>query len=58
MAQAREVVPAQACRVVQKPRPPVFIPGGGSIETCDCCPENDRNYSYSAFTGIGGRRGR
>ena len=30
---------------VQKPRPPIFIPGGGSVETYDFCIENDYNYS-------------
>jgi alkanesulfonate monooxygenase SsuD/methylene tetrahydromethanopterin reductase-like flavin-dependent oxidoreductase (luciferase family) len=36
---------------VQKPRPPVFIPGGGSVETYDFCIRNDYNYSYLSFTG-------
>ena len=36
---------------VQKPRPPIFIPGGGSVETYDFCIENDYNYSYLSFFG-------
>ncbi len=36
---------------IQKPRPPVYIPGGGSIETWDFCLENDYNYSYLSFNG-------
>ncbi len=36
---------------VQRPRPPVFIPGGGSVETYDFCLDNDYAYSYLSFTG-------
>ena len=36
---------------IQKPRPPVYIPGGGSIETWDFCLDNDYNYSYLSFNG-------
>ena len=36
---------------IQTPRPPVFIPGGGSIETYDFCIEHDYAYSYLSFTG-------
>ncbi len=36
---------------IQDPHPPIFIPGGGSIETWDFCVENDYNYSYLSFTG-------
>jgi alkanesulfonate monooxygenase SsuD/methylene tetrahydromethanopterin reductase-like flavin-dependent oxidoreductase (luciferase family) len=36
---------------VQKPRPPVFIPGGGSIETWDFCIDHDYSYSYLSFSG-------
>ncbi len=36
---------------VQAPRPPVYVPGGGSIETWDFCAENDYNYSYLSFSG-------
>jgi len=38
-------------RPIQKPNPPVFIPGGGSIETWDFCIENDYNYSYLSYGG-------
>src|SRR5215467_3447562 len=36
---------------VQKPHPPIFVPGGGSIETWDFCIENNYNYSYLSFFG-------
>jgi alkanesulfonate monooxygenase SsuD/methylene tetrahydromethanopterin reductase-like flavin-dependent oxidoreductase (luciferase family) len=36
---------------IQKPHPPVYIPGGGSIETWDFCLDNDYNYSYLSFGG-------
>jgi alkanesulfonate monooxygenase SsuD/methylene tetrahydromethanopterin reductase-like flavin-dependent oxidoreductase (luciferase family) len=36
---------------IQKPNPPIYIPGGGSIETWDFCVDNDYNYSYLSFTG-------
>jgi alkanesulfonate monooxygenase SsuD/methylene tetrahydromethanopterin reductase-like flavin-dependent oxidoreductase (luciferase family) len=36
---------------IQKPNPPIYIPGGGSIETWDFCLDNDYNYSYLSFTG-------
>lgn len=36
---------------IQQPHPPVFIPGGGSVETWDFCVENDYNYSYLSFNG-------
>ena len=35
---------------VQSP-PPIFIPGGGSLETYDFCLENDYVYCYLSFTG-------
>ncbi len=35
----------------QKPHPPVWIPGGGSIETWDFCAEND--FVYGALTYYG-----
>jgi alkanesulfonate monooxygenase SsuD/methylene tetrahydromethanopterin reductase-like flavin-dependent oxidoreductase (luciferase family) len=38
-------------RPIQEPHPPVFIPGGGSIETWDFCVENDYNYSYLSYGG-------
>ena len=36
---------------VQKPHPPVFIPGGGSIETWDFCIDHGYSYSYLSFSG-------
>lgn len=36
---------------IQKPHPPIYIPGGGSVETWDFCVENDYNYSYLSFGG-------
>ena len=35
---------------IQNP-PPVFIPGGGSLETYDFCLENDYVYCYLSFSG-------
>lgn len=31
--------------------PPIWIPGGGSIETWDFCAEHRYNYSYLSFSG-------
>jgi alkanesulfonate monooxygenase SsuD/methylene tetrahydromethanopterin reductase-like flavin-dependent oxidoreductase (luciferase family) len=39
---------------VQKPNPPIYIPGGGSIETWDFCLDHDYNYSYLSFNGYKG----
>ena len=36
---------------IQKPHPPIYIPGGGSIETWDFCLDHDYNYSYLSFQG-------
>ena len=36
---------------IQKPHPPIYIPGGGSIETWDFCLDHDYNYSYLSFAG-------
>ena len=38
-------------RPVQKPHPPVWIPGGGSIETWRWCAEMDYVYSYLSYFG-------
>ena len=38
-------------RPIQRPHPPIYIPGGGSIETWDFCLEHDYNYSYLSFAG-------
>ena len=37
-------------RPIQNP-PPIWIPGGGSIETWDFCAEFNYNYSYLSFSG-------
>ncbi len=42
-------------RPIQKPHPPIWIPGGGSIETWDWCIE--RNYQYSYLSYFGFKRG-
>lgn len=36
---------------IQKPHPPVWIPGLGSIETWDWCIDHAYNYSYLSFSG-------
>jgi alkanesulfonate monooxygenase SsuD/methylene tetrahydromethanopterin reductase-like flavin-dependent oxidoreductase (luciferase family) len=36
---------------IQKPRPPIWVPGLGSIETWDYCIDYDYNYSYLSFSG-------
>ena len=36
---------------IQQPHPPIYIPGGGSIETWDFCLDYDYNYSYLSFYG-------
>jgi alkanesulfonate monooxygenase SsuD/methylene tetrahydromethanopterin reductase-like flavin-dependent oxidoreductase (luciferase family) len=38
-------------RPVQKPHPPIWIPGGGSIETWKWCAEMDYVYSYLSYFG-------
>jgi alkanesulfonate monooxygenase SsuD/methylene tetrahydromethanopterin reductase-like flavin-dependent oxidoreductase (luciferase family) len=38
-------------RPVQHPHPPVWIPGGGSIETWQWCAEKDYVYSYLSYYG-------
>jgi len=38
-------------RPIQKPYPPVWIPGLGSIETWDFCADHGYNYSYLSFSG-------
>lgn len=39
-------------RPIQKPHPPIWIPGGGSVETWDFCAEKEYNYSYLSFSGF------
>jgi alkanesulfonate monooxygenase SsuD/methylene tetrahydromethanopterin reductase-like flavin-dependent oxidoreductase (luciferase family) len=36
-------------RPVQKPHPPIWIPGGGSIETWRWCAEMDHVYAYLSY---------
>jgi alkanesulfonate monooxygenase SsuD/methylene tetrahydromethanopterin reductase-like flavin-dependent oxidoreductase (luciferase family) len=38
-------------RPVQKPHPPVWIPGGGSVETWQWCAEMDYVYCYLSYFG-------
>jgi alkanesulfonate monooxygenase SsuD/methylene tetrahydromethanopterin reductase-like flavin-dependent oxidoreductase (luciferase family) len=38
-------------RPMQQPHPPVWIPGGGSVETWDWCAENDFLYAYLSYFG-------
>jgi alkanesulfonate monooxygenase SsuD/methylene tetrahydromethanopterin reductase-like flavin-dependent oxidoreductase (luciferase family) len=38
-------------RPVQRPHPPIWIPGGGSIETWRWCAERDYVYSYLSYFG-------
>jgi len=38
-------------RPIQKV-PPIWIPGGGSVETWDFCAEHAYNYSYLSFSGF------
>lgn len=38
-------------RPVQKPHPPIWIPGGGSIETWRWCAEKDYVYCYLSYYG-------
>ena len=39
---------------IQKPHPPIYVPGGGSVETWDFCLDHDYNYSYLSFHGYKG----
>jgi alkanesulfonate monooxygenase SsuD/methylene tetrahydromethanopterin reductase-like flavin-dependent oxidoreductase (luciferase family) len=38
-------------RPIQRPHPPVWIPGGGSIETWQWCAERDYVYCYLSYFG-------
>jgi len=38
-------------RCVQKPHPPVWVPGGGSVETWRWCAEMDYVYCYLSYFG-------
>ena len=39
-------------RPIQKPHPPVWIPGGGSIETYDWVAQNEYCYSNTSYSGF------
>ena len=39
-------------RPIQKPHPPIWVPGAGSIETWDWCLEQDYNYAYLSYSGF------
>ena len=45
-------------RPIQRPHPPVWIPGGGSVETWDYCIDNDFLYAYLSYFGYKQARGR
>jgi alkanesulfonate monooxygenase SsuD/methylene tetrahydromethanopterin reductase-like flavin-dependent oxidoreductase (luciferase family) len=36
---------------LQRPHPPIWIPGGGSVETWDFCAKHDYQYSFLSFFG-------
>ena len=38
-------------RPLQKPRPPVWVPGAGSIETWNTCIEKGHLYAYLSYSG-------
>jgi alkanesulfonate monooxygenase SsuD/methylene tetrahydromethanopterin reductase-like flavin-dependent oxidoreductase (luciferase family) len=38
-------------RPVQRPHPPVWVPGGGSVETWQWCAEKDYVYCYLSYYG-------
>ena len=44
-------------RPIQRPHPPVWIPGGGSIETWQWCAEMDYVYSFLSYYRPQGRQG-
>lgn len=39
-------------RPYQKPHPPIWIPGSGSIETWDYCIRNDHPYFHLSYSGL------
>ena len=43
-------------RPIQRPRPPVWVPGSGSIETWDFVIDNDYCYGHLSFSGLGGSK--
>jgi alkanesulfonate monooxygenase SsuD/methylene tetrahydromethanopterin reductase-like flavin-dependent oxidoreductase (luciferase family) len=38
-------------RPIQQPHPPIWIPGGGSVETWQWCAERDYVYTYLSYFG-------
>ncbi len=36
---------------LQEPHPPIWIPGGGSVETWDFCVDHDYQYSFLSYFG-------
>ncbi len=38
-------------RPIQRPHPPIWIPGGGSVETWQWCAQQDYVYSYLSYYG-------
>src|SRR5579863_9287958 len=36
---------------IQQPHPPIWVPGGGSVETWDFCADHDYQYSFLSFFG-------
>jgi alkanesulfonate monooxygenase SsuD/methylene tetrahydromethanopterin reductase-like flavin-dependent oxidoreductase (luciferase family) len=41
-------------RPIQKPHPPIWVPGGGSIETWDWCIQHNRLYAMVGYAGFAG----
>ena len=39
-------------RPLQRPHPPIWIPGGGSVETWEWCAQMDYVYSYLSYFGF------
>jgi len=39
-------------RPLQKPRPPIWVPGAGSIETWNTCIEKGHLYAYLSYSGF------
>jgi alkanesulfonate monooxygenase SsuD/methylene tetrahydromethanopterin reductase-like flavin-dependent oxidoreductase (luciferase family) len=39
-------------RTVQKPRPPIWVPGSGSVETWDLVIDEDYCYGHLSFSGL------
>ncbi len=39
-------------RPIQKPHPPIWVPGAGSIETWEWCLRKEFNYAYLSYSGF------